>query len=89
MPTFETPKVQTSILTGKTIVFTGESDIYTRSDLKRMAEQHGAFVRNAISGKTNYLIVGENPGDSKLRKAESDFPDCEIVDIDFLLGVVA
>lgn len=55
---------------GQTIVLTGKLEHYTRSELKGLLEASGAKVTGSVSGNTDLLIAGENPG-SKLAKAES------------------
>lgn len=59
-----------SILFGKTVVITGNLGDLGRDEAKDAAERLGARVSSAVSSKTNYLIVGEAPGSSKVRKAE-------------------
>lgn len=55
-------------LKGLTFVITGTLKNYTRDEAKEVIEQLGGKVTNTVSSKTDYLIVGENPG-SKLGKA--------------------
>lgn len=45
-------------LFGKTIVFTGEFDNYTRAEMIQIAINVGSIVRGSVSRKTDYLIVG-------------------------------
>ena len=54
-------------LTGKTIVFTGSLSI-ERSDAKSAVEAAGGKVTGSVSRKTDYVVVGMDPG-SKLDKA--------------------
>jgi DNA ligase (NAD+) len=54
-------------LTGKTIVFTGSLSM-ERSDAKEAVEAAGGKVTGSISRKTDYVVVGVDPG-SKLDKA--------------------
>ncbi len=63
-------KVETGIetaLSGKKLVFTGSLSM-ERSDAKAAAESAGAKVTGSVSKKTDYVIVGTDPG-SKLDKA--------------------
>jgi DNA ligase (NAD+) len=54
--------------TGKTVVFTGALQSFTREEAKRLVEEQGGRVTNSVSRSVDYVIVGENPG-SKYRKA--------------------
>lgn len=55
-------------LTGKTFVFTGELGRWTRQKAAAIVESLGGKVSGSVSGKTSFVVVGENPG-SKARKA--------------------
>jgi DNA ligase (NAD+) len=57
------------VLEGKTIVVTGTLVQYTRNDVKRLIEQHGGRAASSVSGKTDYVLAGEQAG-SKLTRAE-------------------
>jgi DNA ligase (NAD+) len=57
-------------LTGKTYVITGTLESFTRDEAAAALEALGAKVGNSVSSKTTGLIVGEEPGKSKLTKAE-------------------
>jgi DNA ligase (NAD+) len=59
-----------SPLTGKTFVFTGGLDRFTRDDAQRAVEGAGASVSSSLSKKTSYLVVGREPG-SKLDQART------------------
>jgi len=56
-------------LTGKTYVITGTLEGFTRDEAAVALEAKGAKVVNSVSGKTTGLVVGEEPGNSKLAKA--------------------
>ncbi len=56
-------------LTGDTYVITGTLEGFTRDEAALALEAKGAKVVNSVSGKTTGLIVGEEPGSSKLTKA--------------------
>lgn len=57
-------------LEGIKIVFTGELKRMSRSDAAKLAEKYGAKETKSVSKKTDYVVVGENPG-SKYDKAKS------------------
>jgi DNA ligase (NAD+) len=56
-------------LTGNTYVITGTLEALTRDEAAAALEAKGAKVLNSVSVKTTGLIVGEEPGNSKLMKA--------------------
>ena len=73
-------------LTGNTYVITGTLEAYTRDDAAAALEARGAKVVNSVSGKTTGLIVGEEPGNSKLTKArKADVPLLNEADLVALL----
>jgi DNA ligase (NAD+) len=57
-------------LTGQAYVITGTLEAFTRDEAQALLEERGAKVANSVSSKTTGLIVGEEPGKSKLTKAQ-------------------
>jgi DNA ligase (NAD+) len=57
-------------LTGHTYVITGTLESMTREEAAAALEALGAKVGNSVSSKTTGIVVGEDPGKSKLTKAE-------------------
>jgi DNA ligase (NAD+) len=57
-------------LTGRTYVITGTLERFSRDDAQARLEALGAKVTNSVSAKTTGLVVGEEPGASKLTKAQ-------------------
>jgi len=59
-----------NIFKNKKIVFTGAmSD--SRLELEKQAKAHGVLVGKSVSSKTDFLIIGENVGQSKIKAAKS------------------
>lgn len=57
-------------LKGLTFVISGVFTKYNRDQLKEMIEHNGGKNSGSISGKTSYLLAGDNMGPEKLKKAE-------------------
>jgi DNA ligase (NAD+) len=57
-------------LAGKQFVLTGTLPHYSRDDAGRMIEEAGGRVTGSVSKKTDYVVVGSEPG-SKLDKART------------------
>jgi DNA ligase (NAD+) len=60
-----------SELDGVTFVFTGSVKDWTRDDLQNLVARHGGDAPASVSGNTDYLVVGENPGTRKRESAEA------------------
>ena len=59
-------------LTGQTYVITGTLEAFSREQAAAALEELGAKVTNSVSKKTTGLVVGEEPGNSKLTKAQRE-----------------
>ena len=57
-------------LQGQSIVISGVFAHHSRDEYKRIIEQHGGKNVGSISGKTSFILAGDNMGPSKLEKAE-------------------
>jgi DNA ligase (NAD+) len=55
-------------LESKQFVLTGKLSRFTRDDARQMIEQRGGRVTGSVTKKTDFLVVGEDPG-SKLDRA--------------------
>ena len=62
--------VRSDELKGLTFVISGTFARYSRDEYKQLIERHGGRNASSISGKTDYLLAGENMGPAKLAKAE-------------------
>lgn len=67
-PTIMDPAQKPGHLTGKTFVITGTLDRMPRDKAKERIQSLGGKVAGTVSGKTDYVIAGSDPG-SKLAKA--------------------
>ena len=57
-------------LAGLSIVISGVFAHHSRDEYKAIIEQNGGKNVGSISGKTSFILAGENMGPSKLQKAE-------------------
>lgn len=57
-------------LAGKTFVITGTLPSMSREDASALIVAHGGKVSGSVSKKTDYLVVGSDPGGTKLTKAQ-------------------
>ncbi len=74
-------------LTGSAYVVTGTLENFTREQARAALEERGAKVSDNVSSKTTGVIVGEEPGKSKLTKAEkAGVPLLTEADLVALLG---
>jgi DNA ligase (NAD+) len=67
-PKSSAPKLP-QIFAGMTFVFTGELETMERGDAEKAVKVRGGKATSSVSKKTNYVVVGSNPG-SKLAKAQ-------------------
>jgi DNA ligase (NAD+) len=75
-------------LTGKTYVVTGTLERFSRDQARAALEALGAKVSDSVSSKTTGVIVGEEPGASKLSKAQkAGVPLLTEADLLALLGL--
>jgi DNA ligase (NAD+) len=68
-PTAEKRVVKSQNLAGKSFVFTGGLANRSREEAGEIVQQHGGKVSGSVSKKTDYVVVGTDPG-SKYEKAK-------------------
>ncbi len=56
-------------LSGQAFVISGTFTRHSRDEYKAMIEQHGGKNVGSVSGKTDYILAGDNMGPAKLEKA--------------------
>lgn len=60
-----------NVLAGKTFVITGSyATPQRRKELEELVVAHGGKLVDSVSAKTSYIVAGENPGPSKIQKAQ-------------------
>jgi len=73
-------------LAGLTFVFTGSLSDRTREEAQELVEASGGSATSSVSGNTDYLVVGDDPGRSKREDAEAnDVPTLEELEFEALL----
>ncbi len=66
---YELIEKKDSPIANKVFVFTGTLDRFTRNEAKEIVERLGGKVSNSVSKKTDFVVVGRDPG-SKFEKAK-------------------
>jgi len=66
----EVKEIEGDQLAGKTFLYTGTFANFEREALEQKIEANGGKVVSGVSGKLDFLIVGEKPGSSKIEKAK-------------------
>ena len=64
------PAAARAPLAGKSVVLTGTLPSLTRDEAKRKIEAAGGRVVSSVSAKTDFVVVGENPGGNKTEAAK-------------------
>jgi DNA ligase (NAD+) len=67
-------RAETQPFAGLTFVITGSLPTLSRKDAKAFVEQRGGRVTGSVSGNTDYLVTGEDPGSKLDRARELDIP---------------
>lgn len=67
-PYFEELEIKENPFAGKTMVVTGTLEKYSRNEIKEKLEALGVKISSSVSKKTDYVLVGKEPG-SKYAKA--------------------
>jgi DNA ligase (NAD+) len=72
-------------LGGKTFVLTGSLDKMTREEATARIEELGGKVTGSVSGKTDYVVAGEEPGSKAVRAQELGRPIIDEAELEKLL----
>ena len=73
-------------LDGLTFVVTGTLPTFSRSDAKAFIQRHGGKAASSVSGNTDYVVVGENPGSKAEKAAELGVPVIDEAELKRLAG---
>ncbi|MDD5553935.1 MAG: NAD-dependent DNA ligase LigA [Candidatus Omnitrophica bacterium] len=65
----EIRSVKRSLITGKTLVFTGEMEDFSRNEAERLVREMGGNASSSVSKNTDFVVAGGNPG-SKYENAK-------------------
>lgn len=84
--TEEQIKSSSTKLVGKSIVISGVFKMHSRDEYKRIIEENGGKNVGSISGKTSFILAGDNMGPAKLQKAEK--LGIPVVDEKTFLGMI-
>jgi DNA ligase (NAD+) len=68
-PTAEKREIKSQKFAGKSFVFTGALEHRSREEAGELVQQHGGKLSGSVSKKTDYVVVGADPG-SKYDKAK-------------------
>ena len=81
------PRGPSDCLEGVTVVITGVLDSLERDEAEDFIRRHGGKVTGSVSGRTTYLLVGTDCGQSKYRRAKEH--GTTLMDEDGLFAMVA
>ncbi|CAL8468443.1 g7983 [Coccomyxa elongata] len=80
------PRGHPDCLTGKTFVITGSLESLTRSDAEDLIKRHSGRVTGSVSGKTTFLVAGQDSGTRKVATAKEK--GVKIIDEDGLFSLI-
>ncbi len=86
-PTAEKRTVKSNKLAGKSFVFTGGLANRTREEAGEIVQQHGGKIVNSVSKKTDYVVVGIDPGSKYDKAKELAVPILSEAEFERLVGL--
>ncbi|KAJ2608896.1 DNA replication factor C complex subunit Rfc1 [Coemansia sp. RSA 1365] len=72
----ELPDGAPNCLSGLKFVATGDFTDFSRDGITDLIKTFGGQVTGTVSGKTSYLVVGADPGSTKIKKAKANGTRC-------------
>ena len=85
-PTESTPNQQGQVLQGKTFVVTGTLETYTRKGIKEAIQSLGGKVAGSVSSRTDFVVVGKNPGSKHTKALELGIEVLSEKDFEAMVG---
>jgi DNA ligase (NAD+) len=73
-------------LAGKVFVLTGALDGFSRQEAQELVESLGGKVSTSVSGSTDYVVAGENPGSKYDRALSLGIPILDVGEFKVLTG---
>ena len=86
-PTAEKRVVKSQKLAGKSFVFTGSLANRSREEAGELVKQHGGKISGSVSKKTDYVVVGTDPGSKYDKAKELGVTVLSEADFEKLLGL--
>ena len=86
-PTVEKREVKSQKFAGKSFVFTGSLSNRSREEAGELVQQHGGKVSGSVSKKTDYVVVGSDPGSKYDKAKELGLTILSEADFEKLLGL--
>ena len=86
-PTAEKRQVKSDKLAGKSFVFTGGLANRSREEAGELVQQHGGKVSGSVTKKTDYVVVGTDPGSKYDKAKELAVPILTESEFEKLLGI--
>ncbi|HEY2819851.1 MAG TPA: NAD-dependent DNA ligase LigA [Candidatus Acidoferrum sp.] len=85
-PTAEKRVVKSQKFAGKSFVFTGGLANRSREAAAELVQQHGGKISSSVSKKTDYVVVGTDPGSKHDKAKELGVPILTESDFEKLIG---
>jgi len=86
-PTAEKRRVKSDKFAGKSFVFTGGLANRSREEAGEIVQQHGGKVSGSVSKKTDYVVVGTDPGSKHDKAKKLGVTILTEAEFDMLLGL--
>lgn len=86
-PTAQKREVKSNKFAGTSFVFTGGLANRSREDAGELVKQHGGKVASSVSKKTDYVVVGSDPGSKYDKAKELGVPILNETEFEKLIGL--